>query len=409
MKVKALITDASYLNTLAIVRYLGKEGIGIHILGNNNNLSISRYSKYCNGYYNGPDIEDERDYMRFILKILEKEKINILIPVSYKATSIAAKYKDEINKVSKVEVADYDKVQIALNKRSTYELAKRIGVPCPKTFYPKTMKELEKMGDEISYPAVIKWIFEVGHNIVAIAENKSELFKKYKDICKKYKPITEFLPMIQEFIEADKEQVYCISALYQGGKCKRIFMQKQIRNIPVRGGTCSYAQSCYFQEIKNYSLKLLDYLDWHGVANIEFKLDRRDNLFKLMEINPKFWASTDMALRAGVNFPLLLCQMSEGNELEYSEKYDRDLKFNFPFSRELKHIVEKPSSIFKIMLDNLNPKVKSNVWLYDFKPNLVELLVCLGSIIVPGRIKLAIRNLVNKKNARQYQDINTIR
>ncbi len=108
--------------------------------------------------------------------------------------------------------------------------------------------------------------------------------------------------------------------------------------------------------MKAYSLSLLNKLNWHGVANLEFKLDKRDNLFKLREINPKFWTSTEMSLKAGANFPYLLCQVAQGEELEYSEKYDRNLRFHFPFSCELKHAKEKPSSIPKIILDCFNPK-----------------------------------------------------
>lgn len=391
---KVLVTDASYLHTLAIVRYLAKEGIDVFIVGSNKLLDISRYSKYCRGYFEGPDLGDEKKYIKFLLKVLAQQKIDLLIPVSHINTAIAAKYKNKINQISKVEVADYEKVKIALNKKSTYELAERVNVPFPKTFYPKSTDEIEEIAKKISYPAVIKWLLEVGSNIVIVVRNEKELVKEYHKICQKYNPSPTFFPMIQEFIPTLNNEVYCFSTLYQNGKCKAIFIQKQIRNVPVEGGTCAYAESCYISEIKIYSLKLLDKLNWHGVAHIEFKLDKRDNLFKLMEINPKFWASTEMALKAGVNFPYLLCQMAQGKELEYSEEYDRNLRFHFPFSRELQHAKEKPGSIPKIILDSFNPKVKSNVWLSDLKPNLVELGIYLGSVIIPEQLKLVIKSLL---------------
>jgi len=384
---KVLLTDASYLQTLAIVRYLAKENIDVFVIGSNELLDISRYSKYCQGYFRGPSPENERVYINFILKVLVKKKINLLIPVGYIATAIASKYKDKINQIAKVEVANYDKVKIALNKKSTYELAERLGVPYPKTLYPKSLEEVEKIAKKIDYPVVVKWLFETGDSIVVIVQNEEELIKKYYTICQKYNPPTTSLPMIQEFISASHNVVYCVSSLYQNGKCKRIFIQKQTRNVPVKGGTCAYAESCYIPEIKTYSQKLLDGLIWHGVAHLEFKLDKQDNLFKLMEINPKFWASTDMALRAGVNFPYLLCQMARGKELKYSEEYDRGLKFHFPFSRELQHIKEKPVSVFRVTLDIFNPKVKSNIWLSDLKPNIVELIISLGKLFLPNKIR----------------------
>jgi len=398
---KALITDASYLHTLAIVRYLAKESIDTLVIGHNKSLDISRYSKYCKHYLKGPKIEKEKEYVKFLLKTLAREKIDTLIPVSHTATAIASKYKNRINKISKVEVADYDKVKIALNKKSTYQLAEKLGVPYPKTFYPISLKETKKISQNIHYPAVIKWLFEVGNNIVVIVRNGNELVKNYSEICQKYNPPSDSLPMIQEFIPTSNNEVYCLSALYQNNKCKKIFTQKQIRNTPVEGGTCSYAESCYIPQVKIYSLKLLNELNWNGVAHIEFKLDQRDGLFKLMEINPKFWASTDMALKAGINFPYLLCQMARGEKIKHSEEYNRNLKFHFPFSRELKHIKESPKSIFKISIDTINPAVKSNVWLKDLKPNLIELIITINSLFLPRFIKNFIKKINNCNDKNQ--------
>lgn len=384
---KALITDASYLHSLAIVRYLAKEKIEPYIIGNSKYKDIARFSKYCKGYFNFSEIKDEKNYINFIIQILEKNNIDILIPVSYKSTELAAKYKEEINKISRVEVADIDKIQLALNKKDTYQLAEKIDIPCPQTLYPKSIKEIETIAIQIKYPAVIKWIFEVVKNIVVIVNNKDDLIREYKNICKEYNPDNEFLPMIQEYIPANKNEVYCFSAIYQKGKCKNIFIQKQIRNVPVKGGTCACAVSCYIPEIINYGKKILDILEWHGVAHIEFKYDIYEKKYKLLEINPKFWASTDMSLAANVNFPYLLCQISKGAELKYSENYDKYLKFHFPFSKELMHLAEKPSSFFEFFIDLLNPKVKSNVWLSDLKPNLLELIISLSSIISNSKLK----------------------
>lgn len=140
-------------------------------------------------------------------------------------------------------------------------------------------------------------------------------------------------------------------------------------------------------------MKLLNSLNWHGVAEVEFKWDEKNKEFKLIEINPKFWASVEAALRAGVNFGYYLCEMAKGKELEYSEEYNRNLKFHFP-SRELQHIKEKPSSIPEVILDTLNPKVKSNIWLSDFKPNFVELSYASASLLLPKKIRSRLKKIL---------------
>jgi len=119
-------------------------------------------------------------------------------------------------------------------------------------------------------------------------------------------------------------------------------------------------------------MRLLDALQWHGVAMVEFRYDERDKDYKLLEINPKFWGSLDLALAAGVDFPSYLCQMARGATLAYSEEYQRNLAYHWPFSGEIKHVMRRPSSAGRVLADCLNPRVRSNIWPSDCGPNLQE-------------------------------------
>jgi len=50
---------------------------------------------------------------------------------------------------------------------------------------------------------------------------------------------------------------------------------------------------------------MLRALDFHGFANIEFKRDPRDGQYKIIEVNARHNLSALLAVRCGVNFPLL--------------------------------------------------------------------------------------------------------
>lgn len=45
---------------------------------------------------------------------------------------------------------------------------------------------------------------------------------------------------------------------------------------------------------------------------IEFKVDQRDGVAKLMDIWPRFWGSLQLAIDAGVDFPAILVENGEG-------------------------------------------------------------------------------------------------
>jgi hypothetical protein len=121
---------------------------------------------------------------------------------------------------------------------------------------------------------------------------------------------------------------------------------------------------------------------------------------KLMEINPKFWASVDVALRAGVNFPYLLCESAKGESLSYSEEYNRSIKFHFPLSRELNHFLERPKAFPRILADCINPRVKSNIWINDLMPNVIEFASNISAIILsrmPKRIRRRIIEIATRQ------------
>jgi predicted ATP-grasp superfamily ATP-dependent carboligase len=47
----------------------------------------------------------------------------------------------------------------------------------------------------------------------------------------------------------------------------------------------------------------LRHTGFHGISQVEFKLDRRDGRFKLIEINPRLWQWHSLAEACGVNIP----------------------------------------------------------------------------------------------------------
>jgi predicted ATP-grasp superfamily ATP-dependent carboligase len=63
------------------------------------------------------------------------------------------------------------------------------------------------------------------------------------------------------------------------------------------------------------SLRLLKSLDWKGIAMVEWKIDVATQRPMLMEINPRFWGSLELAVRAGVDFPYLYALAAAGQPL----------------------------------------------------------------------------------------------
>lgn len=368
---KTLLTDAHYDYTVAIIRYLAKKGIDVYTIGDSRK-NLASLSIYCKNNFVGPNLADENAYAQFIIDLVKKNHFDLLIPISYKATKIISQNRKKIEKYTNLVIADSEKLENAFNKYRTLNIAEELGIPIPETFLIKTLDDLNMIAPKLRYPVVIKPSIEIGGGGCRYPKTQHELLSYYNELYEKYNLNISSAPMIQEYVNGDS-YTYGFAALYQEGKCKNIFMHREIRSIPVTGGTGVYLESIYDNKLIEYGTKLLDSLSWHGVALVEFKKNAIGE-YVLMEINAKIWASIEVALKAGCNLPYRLCQVAKGKKLSYSEEYLRNLKFHF-IGREIAYLRKKPTTIPRIIFDTLNPKISSDFWFSDLKPSLANIFL----------------------------------
>lgn len=366
-KGKILITDGGYKHTLGAVRFLARNGYQVDAIGSSRCLSAwSRYLSRIS--YQQSDFCEEH-FERF-LHFLREERYDVILPIGAKSVKLIAYHRNEIENYCKVPIADYDKISICLEKTKTYSLAHDIGLNVPETWSFSSVEELTNNLQDIIFPVVVKGDSEIVKDKPMYAFNKDELLDILKIWGSNIRFFKKIFPIIQQYIEGSG---YGFFALYQNGVCKRIFMHKRIRQTPPSGGASCCAVSIFEEDLKQAGMHILDALDWHGVAMVEFKREIHTGKLYLMEINPKFWGSLDLALASGVNFPALAVRMAMGEDIQCSEKYQIGLRFHWPLDGEFEHIKGNIGAIWTVLRDCIDPRTKSNVWLTDPIPLLVSL------------------------------------
>ena len=91
------------------------------------------------------------------------------------------------------------------------------------------------------------------------------------------------------------------------------FAHRRIREKPPAGGVSVYRESLPLDPaLVAASRRLLEDLGWQGVAMIEYKVETGTGTPYLMEVNPRFWGSLQLAIDAGVDFPALLASVALG-------------------------------------------------------------------------------------------------
>jgi predicted ATP-grasp superfamily ATP-dependent carboligase len=129
---------------------------------------------------------------------------------------------------------------------------------------------------------------------------------------------------VQELVPGEGRGVFL---LLWDGELKGAFFHRRVREKPPSGGVSVLCESLPLDErLLEQSLRLLKAIQWQGIAMVEYKLDRRDNSAKLMEINGRFWGSLQLAIEAGINYPLMLYRLAIGEKVAPQLSYRSGVK-----------------------------------------------------------------------------------
>ena len=146
--------------------------------------------------------------------------------------------------------------------------------------------------------------------------------------------------LVQEYVPGE---VHDACVLCEHGEIRAGLTQKRLRAYPAEGGIGTVVETTQEPELLDRARTLLQALRWHGPAQVEFKVDPQTGRTWLLEINGRFWGSTGVAIRAGINFPLLTCKLALAEDLGSSPEYAVGLRYRFPFPFGLLALAERGS------------------------------------------------------------------
>lgn len=340
MKSEVFITDGHWRKSLAAVRALGRQGIGV-VVGESTRLATAAFSKYSNRtvVYPSP-LLNPADFLDFLQRHLSRNSYRMLLPMEYETLSLISQNYADFSRYSYIPVVSYEKLKIAQSKEKILRLADSLGIPTPRTWYIDDISQIDTLKDELPYPVVIKPRKAAGALGVSYPETPEELEAQYLSVHRRFPH-----PMIQEFIPREGPGYGASFLIDERGRVKASFVHKRLREYPVTGGASTYRESAIHNDIREMAQSLLQALKWFGVAMVEFKVDPRDGVPKLMEINPRFWGSLALAVGAGVNFPHLLYRMSRGENFSPVERYKVGVRCRWLLPGDMLHFIYNPERL----------------------------------------------------------------
>ncbi len=334
---RVLVTDGHFRKTLAVVRSLGRKGVQVTV-GERTYLNTSFFSKYCSKRLLYPSPRQHPDqFLSFLLKEIKKNRYDCLFPMEEETLLLMAKFRSEISKYSYLLIPPLETVEFVRDKGKLIPFAERHGIPVPKTSETPSVLPLSPLGRGQGEGYVIKPRVSSGSFGIVYVKRKHDLPASYQKVHERYP-----FPLIQEYIP-DGGGTFGLSALFdESSNVRAAFVHKKLRMYPVEGGPSTLREGVEHPQIMELGLSLLKALNWVGVAMVEFKVDPRDGLPKLMEVNPRFWGSLQLAIFSEVDFPYLMLKMAKGETFHPVLRYPVGRRSRWLLFGDILHFFKNP-------------------------------------------------------------------
>ena len=292
---------------LGIVRSLGKMGVPVCVIDDEH--SISRFSRYATHSVRVPDLRQEEPTVATLLRIGRSLNLQgwVLFPTRDEIVAALARNRSSLSEVFRVPVPEWDTVHWMLDKRNTYQLAKQLNIPFPKTWSPLTEQALDEIDSPfplVLKPAIKEHFFYATKAKAWRVNSRAELHLMFRRACA-LTGASEVL--IQDMIPGDGRQQFSYCAFFKDARAIGSMVTRRRRQHPHDFGRAStFVETIDLPALEALSSRFLRSINYYGLVEVEFKLDPRDGQFKLLDINARTWGYHALGSHAGVDFPSLL-------------------------------------------------------------------------------------------------------
>lgn len=392
---KVLILNGESRNGLAIIRSLGRNGYLCDIVtytnAINQKLPFLFKSKYVRKVHCLARLNDEDKFLHEFINLLKFHKYDFIIPAGTEYSNFLSKYKNDIAIFSQPLIENYEKIWHVHNKINCMLWAESIGVPVPKTFVIKNLNDLIAAANQINFPVVIKNPDSfASEGLWTCSDGAEKLLEEYKRrIPQIVTGVEREFPIIQKKITG---QLFDSTSFVIKGQTVGMLTQERILTAWLDGGGGLVNITNDIPEIKEYTQKIIKELKWTGPIEMDWIKDSDSGRYYLIEINPKFWGTTQLTISSGLDYPDFLMRFATNKPIKKISEYKIGLMYRWIMD-ELFAILTMSQNRQRLFAEikgfierfNYRP-VETDVWISDIKPSLKKFISLSISYFLKGGI-----------------------
>jgi len=229
----------------------------------------------------------------------------VLIPTLEEYVRIVSEHRDEMSEFFLFRLPPASLAAQLIDKRSQYRLMENLGLNVPATVSSEREDFIEATTEHIGFPCVLKpceshlWRQVRGRFKALQVNSPRELEIEWNRLGQLGH---EFLA--QEAIPGNDDRLYSYLGYYnEAGRPLGDLTVRKLRQQPAGYGSGSLVESIDEPGLYRISRRALEEIGYAGHLDMEYKLDPRDDAWKLIEVNIRGTAFIQLAVSSGVDLP----------------------------------------------------------------------------------------------------------
>jgi predicted ATP-grasp superfamily ATP-dependent carboligase len=209
-------------------------------------------------------------------------------------------------------------------------------VPVPRTVIPEDASDLARVAQAVGFPAVVKPFLRFRPSsgddraipFEKLFGGKAVRVRTAGELAAVHRTASEhgFPLLVQEEIEGPVTSLVSVGLYATRTDVPATFISRKLGQVPADFGDGLIVEAFHEPRVIPLATRAVRHFGYHGMADIEFKWDRKADTYKLLDINPRPWLWINLPTACGVNLPYAAYLDALGHPLDRAAFVQRDAR-----------------------------------------------------------------------------------
>ncbi|WP_344962110.1 ATP-grasp domain-containing protein [Streptomyces thioluteus] len=279
------------------IRSLGRLGVPMYAI-TEDRWTPAAASRYLTAGFVWPTTGTERaeELVAGLLRIGDRiGRPAVLLPTDEEAAVLIAEHADELAGRFLFPPVERELPRRLASKQGLHELCVEHGVPAPATLFPASYEEIEKYAGTAVFPLVAKnrEAFERRRRPAVPGTTRIADAGQLLELARDWGPCPGVI--LQEYLPREAAEDWIVHAYFDADSAPQaLFTGVKVRSWPPHAGMTANAYIVDNPELAAMAAQFIKQIGFSGIIDLDWRFDRRDGRYKLLDFNPRMGAQFRM-------------------------------------------------------------------------------------------------------------------